>query len=105
MIDLAARPGYDFIGYPIATPTGPICGSCRAHHIDVAAIRTCHDITAEQNAQQEDDFRLEVAQLRHLENWGYDEARAQDEYEARNGVVGFAEAWHRESPSTCPCCN
>lgn len=45
----------------------------------------------------------EAAYERHLENRGADEADAQDAYEARNGVVGFIDAWHAESPDTCPC--
>lgn len=45
----------------------------------------------------------EQAYERHLEDSGYDDARAQDDYEARNGVVGFIEAWHLASPETCPC--
>jgi hypothetical protein len=105
MTDLATRPGYDWVGYPIETPTGPICGLCHVRHLNVQAIRDCYAIAREQEAQVEADIAMEAAQLRHLENRGYDDARAQDEYEARNGVVGFIEAWHRESPGTCPCCN
>jgi hypothetical protein len=101
------REGYDWLGYPLPTETGPRCGMCRRgiRHIDLAAIRACCDITREQEEQAEADSRLEDAQLRYLENRGYDEARAQDDYEARNGVIGFREAWHNESPDTCPCCN
>jgi hypothetical protein len=101
------RPGYDWLGYPLPLETGILCGMCRrgVRHISVQAVRDCHEITREQEEQADADGRLEDAQLRYLENRGYDDARGQDEYEARNGVIGFREAWHRASPETCPCCN
>lgn len=103
----STRPGYDWLGYPLPTETGPRCGMCRRgiRHIDLEAIRFCCDITREQEEQADADSRLEDAQLRYLENRGHDDARAQDDYEARNGVIGFTEAWHLASPDTCPCCN
>lgn len=92
----------DWIGYPVVAETGPRCGSCSRRHSTVAAVRLCHAIAAEQIEQQEADARLKAAQLRHLEDRGYDEARAQEDYEARNGVIGFMEAWEIESPETFP---
>lgn len=99
----ATRPGYDWLGYPTITETGPVCGLCKGRHISARAVRDCYEITREQEAQAEADYRIEQAQLRHLENRGYDDASAQDDYEARNGVIGFTEAWHLASPDTCPC--
>lgn len=102
------RPGYDWLGIPVPTATGPYCGPCGGRragirHIDVAAIRACAAYISDNEWAVEDDHRAEQAAERALEDRGYWEARAQDEYEARNGVVGFTEAWHRDSPDTCPC--
>lgn len=110
MTDLATRPGYDWLGVPLLTPTGPYCGACGgrragARHINVEAIRTCAIYTADNEQAAEDAYQGELAVERALENRGYDEARAQEDYEARNGVVGFIEAWHAQSPDTCPCDN
>lgn len=103
----ATAPGYDWLGYPLNTPTGIRCGMCGngVRHIDVQAVKDCHYITREQEANQEADARAEAAAERHLEDRGYWAAQEQDAYEARNGVIGFREAWHNESPHTCPCCN
>lgn len=105
MTDTLTRPGYDWIGYPTATETGPRCGRCQAPHINIEAIRDCHTIAYAQEEQADADARAEASYERHLEDRGYDAARAQDDYEARNGVIGFIEAWHAQSPDSCPCPN
>lgn len=104
MTDLATRPGFDFYGFPLPTTTGPRCGNCGGgvHHADVAAVKLCYALEAEQS-WDDGAAAAEAAYERHLEDRGYDEARAQDDHEARNGVVGFIDAWHAESPDTCPC--
>lgn len=99
---------YDWLGIPLLTPTGPYCGGCGgrragARHADVAAIRACDAYRRDQDAVVEGARWAEAAYERHLEDRGYDEARAQEDYEARNGVIGFIEAWHIQSPHTCPC--
>lgn len=79
----------DWIGYPVATVTGPRCGSCTAHHNSVAAIKLCYSIAEDQAQQAEDEAAAERAYERHLEDRGYDEARAQEAYEAAHGVIPF----------------
>ncbi len=93
----------DRTGYPVLTSAGPRCGACRGRHGNVAAIKLCHDIATEQAAEVEASHRAEQRAERYLEDRGYEAARAQDDYEARSGVVGFIEAWHLASPETCPC--
>jgi hypothetical protein len=68
----------------------PTCGS---KHETASQARQCElEIKA-----QEDETRAEQAAengyVRHLENAGYDEARAQEQHEADNGVVSFHEAY------------
>lgn len=103
MTDLTTRPGYDGVGYPIPTPTGPYCGNCksRIRHIDVEAIKLCYWIEQDQQQQVENELAAERA----LEDRGYWDARAQEDWEAANGVIPFDVAWHNESPETCPCGN
>jgi hypothetical protein len=87
------------------------CGNRKAHeytthHSSVAEVRACFAGQLEVPTDEDWDngaAGAEQAYERHLENLGYEEAQAQDAYEARNGVVGFMEAWHIESPETCPC--
>lgn len=103
-----ATPAYDWVGIPLLTPTGPYCGACGgrkagARHADVAAVRACYAYTRDQEWAVEDAHRTEVAAERAREDVGYWEARAQEEHEARHGVIGFIKAWHIQSPETCPC--
>jgi hypothetical protein len=88
------------------TYTSIRCGNRKAHgegvyHESLAVVRDCFA------GRFDDDGYLEaeMAYERRLEDRGYWEAQAQDAYEARNGVIGFREAWHLASPDTCPCCN
>lgn len=77
-------------------------------HATAAEVASCYAATrayAEYCDWDDGAAAAEQAYERHLENRGYGEARAQADYEARNGVVGFIEAWHLASPDTCPCCN
>lgn len=68
---LATRPGYDWIGYPVETATGPRCGACQVPHIDVAAVRACYEIAAEQEAAGQDAAAGERAAERALEDRGW----------------------------------
>jgi hypothetical protein len=80
------------------------CAHCDRNHDSVAEVAEC----AEDRAEHDDDgadYQAELAAERALEDRGYWEARAQDDYEARLGIRSFAQAWHDESPTTCPCCN
>lgn len=95
----------DSISLPIRVEKGFRCGECKGRHHSVKAIKFCHEVSADHKAEQAALYNAEMAYERHLENRGADEADAQDAYERRNGVIGFREAWHNESPDTCPCCN
>jgi hypothetical protein len=99
------RPGYDTFGYPAAATTGPYCGNCPrgTRHVNVQAIRDCYAIAQEQCEAHEDAYAAELAVERALEDRGYDEARAQEDYEARTGALGLVDWWHIQSPETCPC--
>lgn len=79
------------------------CGCCLSFHSTATDIRNCYADVAEGQAQAEAESAAELAYERKLEDAGWQEATAQDDYEARNGVVGFIESWHLASPETCPC--
>ena len=67
-------------------------------------VRACYAATAAYEAYGDRyEYNADAAYERHLEDRGYDEARAQDEHEARHGVTSFIESWHIQSPATCPC--
>lgn len=72
-----------------ATGTGPICGSCHERHTNVAGIRACYRLAAEMQADMEAEIAADRAAERYYEDRGYDDARRQDEYEARMGVIPF----------------
>lgn len=75
-------------------------------HDTVTDVRACYETTAAYERYLEWDDGAQAAEQayeRYLEDRGYEAARAQDDYEASHGVVGFSEAWHNESPETCPC--
>lgn len=95
----------DSIGMPISAEKGFRCGECKNRHHSIKAIKLCHELAADYKAEAEAEYRAMQAETRYYENQGAEEALAQDAYEARNGVIGFREAWHNESPETCPCCN
>ena len=78
------------------------CGCCHGFHNTVAEVGYCYD-AYEGQAEAQAEIAAELAYERKLEDAGWQEAAAQDAYEARNGVIGFTQAWHMESPDTCPC--
>lgn len=90
----------DEIGYPrdLDIRQGPKCGCCTARHENVAAIRYCYDLAAEFRAQQAGEIAAEAAVERHFEDRGYWEARAQEDHEARTGVIDFQTAWDMACP-------
>ena len=87
----------DHIGCPVATDAGPRCGNhyrgTKTHHNSVAAVKLCYAITAEQVAEVEACAAAEQGYERYLEDRGYWEAQAQDDYEARMGVIPFDVAY------------
>lgn len=88
-----------------ATATGVRCGNHgrtapgeHVHHANPASVRECYRLTAEMIADQEAEIRAELAYERHLEDRGYDEARAQEDWENRNGVIQFEDAYRMACP-------
>lgn len=84
--------------YPVVTPRGVRCGQCQAHHANADTVRECYRITAAQEATVRAEQAAELAYERHLEDRGYWDARAQDDYEERHGVISFSDAWDMACP-------
>lgn len=94
---------FDDAGFPVLTEAGPFCGNCGgrkagARHSSGEAVKHCYWITQAQAQQAEDDWRAEQAAERALEDRGFWEARAQDDYEAANGVIDFDTAYRLACP-------
>lgn len=89
---------YNEAGHVATTATGARCGNCANHHASADAVRMCYQITRTEDAMAEAESRAEQAAERYLEDRGYDEARAQEGYEERHGVIGFAEAYRAACP-------
>lgn len=94
---------------PTFTPVR--CGNRKAHgrdskvfHNSADEVRRCFTGELEDDDRDWDDGAAwaEAAYERHLEDRGYESARAQDEHEARNGVISFRDAWYLASPETAP---
>jgi hypothetical protein len=87
---------HDDLGEVVETASGARCGnhgSARTYHANAASVRECYRISRARDDEQAAEIAAEAAIERHLENAGYDDARAQDAYEAQYGVIGFQEAW------------
>lgn len=80
----------------------PGCWSPDRTHATAEQVRDCYAVTRQQEEQAEFDAAAERANERALEDRGYWESQAQDDYERRNGVIDFIDAWCMESPETCP---
>lgn len=83
-------------GYPAKTATGVRCGnhgSARVRHDNTEAVRACYEQAEGDRRQADAEYDAEMAIERYLENRGYDDARAQDEYEQRMGVIPFDVAF------------
>jgi hypothetical protein len=88
-----------------ATATGVRCGNHgrtaqgeHVHHASPASVRECYRLTAEAIADQEAEIAAELAYERHLEDRGYWEARAQEDWEERHGVIQFEDAYRAACP-------
>lgn len=79
----------DFGGSPIQTETGIRCGYCKGRHANRETVRYCHESGRAQEELAEADYRAELAVERWYEDRGYWDARAQEDYEARMGVIPF----------------
>lgn len=91
-------PTIDYAGqYEVAeTTTGPRCrnhGHDLVRHANAASIRECYRLTRQMQADMDAEIAAELAYERHLEDRGYWDARAQEDYEARMGVVQFEDAY------------
>ncbi|WBB94129.1 hypothetical protein [Verrucosispora sp. WMMC514] len=87
----------DEFGYPVITDTGIRCGNHHpgedARHESVTAVRDCYRRAAEEEAAAEADAAAELAAERALEDRGYWDARAQEDWEAAHGVIPFDVAF------------
>lgn len=80
-------------GDVLQTVSGPRCGMCDGRHLNAISVLACHQNAWNQWQQCEDDAAAERANERALEDRGYWESQAQDDYEARMGVVPFDVAY------------
>lgn len=92
----------DSLGYPVMLDQGVRCGNHRygpgkTYHQNVEAVRACYAITREQEAQQKAELAAELRNEQWFENRGWDEARAQEDWEASRGVIPFDEAMRQAS--------
>lgn len=90
-------------GYGVReTETGIRCGNhprgVKVRHADVESVKACYALTRALEAEQAAEQAAELAYERHLEDRGYWDARAQDDYERRTGVISFAEAYRQACP-------
>lgn len=64
------------------------CGNCTDRHATADEVRECYAITREQNDEADREMAAERGYERHLEDRGYEDARAQEAHDAR-GVGGW----------------
>jgi len=91
------RPDTDEFGYAVETDHGVKCGNhgwgSKVYHRDVATVRACSEIRHWERQTERAEINAELAYERHLEDRGWQDARAQEDHEARMGVVDFQTAW------------
>lgn len=91
----------DEYGAPVWLESGVRCGSHgaqRVYHESAAAVRTCYAVMRAEMAEQQALQEAEARNERWFEDRGYWEARAQEEYEERMGVIPFSEAYRMACP-------
>jgi hypothetical protein len=100
-------PEIEWIGeYEVkVTATGVRCGnhgrtapSEHVHHANPASVRECYRLAAQMEADQAAEIAAELAYERHLEDRGYWDARAQEDWEERHGVIQFEDAYRAACP-------
>ena len=80
------------------TESGPYCGQCnrgwrkadgtaKIRHANGDAVRMCYAVAKELEDDQRNEYYADLAYERLFEDRGYWEARGQEDYEARNGVI------------------
>lgn len=87
-------------GYGVAeTAEGVRCGAhrpeARVYHANAASVGACYELMRHYQAEQAAELAAERAIERHFEDRGYEAHRAQEDWEARNGVVPFDEAYRQ----------
>ena len=89
-------------GFPVETTTGVRCGnhprSVRVKHANAAAVRYCYDLRRAQEREQDAEIAAERAYEHHLEDRGYWDDIVQRDWEDRNGVVQFDQAYRAACP-------
>jgi hypothetical protein len=87
------------------TATGTRCGNHgrtapgeHTYHANPASVRECYRLTAQMEADQAAEMTAELAYERHLEDRGYWDARAQEDWEERHGVIQFEDAYRAACP-------
>lgn len=87
------------------TATGVRCGNHgrtapgeHIRHANTVSVRECYRLTAQMEADQAAEIAAELAYERHLEDRGYWEARAQEDWEERHGVIQFEDAYRAACP-------
>jgi hypothetical protein len=75
------------------TEAGARCGNhgrtkhgSHVYHANTASVRACYQLSAEMEAEQAAEIAVELAYERHLEDRGYWEARAQEQWEQTYGM-------------------
>lgn len=97
---------FDIDGYPAITETGVRCGNHfrgdNIRHPNAATVRACYEHSADALAAYEEQYAAELAAEsateRYFEDRGYWEARAQEDYEERHGVISFQDAYRMACP-------
>lgn len=83
----------DDLGYAAELASGIRCGAhprgVKVYHDSVETVRFCYAVMRDQQAQQEAELAAELRNEQWFENRGYDEARAQEQWEAERGVIPF----------------
>lgn len=85
----------DDFGYAAELATGIRCGAhgrIKVYHDSTETVRYCYGKMRSDQAEAAAEAAAELAYERHLEDRGYYEARAQEEHEARHGVISFHQA-------------
>jgi hypothetical protein len=73
------------------------------HHDSVTEASLCEALDPWEGQQAANaDYLAELANERHFEDRGYWDAREQEDYEQRNGVLSFQDAWSEADPTHVP---
>lgn len=89
-------------GAPVELASGVRCGAhgrgTPIYHESAAAVKLCYAVAREMEAQSRAEAEAELRNERWFEDRGWEEARAQEDYEARMGMVDFGTAYREACP-------